>query len=415
MQTLTRILPENRLNGVEKNQTINKPTWDDWYHFRFQPELNKYVEQNFGFRTFFVRLYNQMDYSLFRQAHGSGVVLGKEGYLYEQWFIDSYFGKDYVGESNIRSKIRQLKQVRSYFRQNGKELAILIAPGKAHYFPEYIPDRLKGSVAKNNYQELASGIREAGIPLIDFNQWFLAIKDTITCPLFPKTGTHWSHYGARLASDSLSGFVSSLLNRPLPRFWLKEGWPTDSVLNPEDDLEKLMNLFHPLPRIPLCHPNVVSQPSKGFSLPSAIVIGDSFFWDMFNIPLKDRIFKEVQYWYYNSSVYPESYSDTLSTHQLKFPDVFADKDLVMIMVNPSNIHDAGWGFLERAISELYEPEWQKEYDKMVGEYIQAIRNTPDWEKQIITQAKEQGIPVDSLLRINAIYMVEQYLQNNDLF
>ncbi len=218
-----------------------------------------------------------------------------------------------------------------------------------------------------------------------------------------------------LATDSLSGFIASLMKRPLPEFHLGPAVFTDTLIHPDADLELLMNLIFSLPRLPLCYPEVISQPSKGFTLPSALVIGDSFFWEMFNLPLTGRIFKEVGYWYYNSTVYPESFTDSLKTNLLKFPEVFEKTDLVILMVNPSNIQNIGWGFLERAIAELYEPGWQKEYFKMVREYIQAIHNTPEWEKQIMENARQKGIPKDSMILLNARYMVEQYLLTNDLF
>lgn len=415
IQTLIRILPEMRLNGKVYDQPLPKLTWNDWYHFRYQPDLNRYVEQNFGFRTSFIRLYNQIEYSLFRQAHGSGVIAGKKGYLFESWFISAHYGKDYIGDDSIKLKIKQLRQVRSYFKRNGKELVVLIAPGKADYYPEYIPEYMRCTVTATNYGAMSSAIRKAGIPLLDYNQYFILMKDTASCALFPQTGTHWSHYGARVATDSLSGFVASLIKRPLPEIHLGAAVPADSVQIPDADLEDLMNLFFPLSRLPLCYPEIISQPSSGFNLPSAIVIGDSFFWEMFDLPLTGRIFKDLRYWYYNSSVFPESLTDSLKTDQLKFPDVFQHTDLVIFMVNPSNIQSIGWGFLDRAVRELYEPEWHKEYDKMVREYIQAIHNTPVWEKQIIENAKEKGIPADSMMLLNATYMVEQYLLDNDLF
>jgi len=52
---------------------------------------------------------------------------------------------------------------------------------------------------------------------------------------------------------------------------------------------------------------------------------------------------------------------------------------------------------------------------MVREYIRAIHNTPVWEKQIEESAREKGVPKDSLMLLNARYMVDQYLLKNDLF
>jgi hypothetical protein len=150
-------------------------------------------------------------------------------------------------------------------------------------------------------------------------------------------------------------------------------------------------------------------------LPTTVVIGDSFFWEMFNLPLTDRIFKEVSYWYYNSTIFPESYTDSLKTSQLNYPEVFQKTDLVILLANASNLQNIGWGFQERAIKELYEPGWQKEYNKMVNEYIRAIHNTPEWEKQVIENAREKGIPKDSMFLMNARYMVDQYLLTNEMF
>jgi hypothetical protein len=415
IQTLTRFLPEKKLNGVVYNKPLPDLNWENWIHFRYQPDLNNHVEQNFGFRTSFVRLYNQIEYSIFRQSHASGVVIGKDGYLFEDWFITAYFGNDYIGDERVKVKIRQLKQVRNYFKQNGKELMIIVAPGKADLYPEFIPERKKYPKSITNYEALVEEMHQSGIPVLDFNHLFISMKDTVSCALFPKTGTHWSHYGARIAADSLSDYVSAILKRPLPNFYLKPATPQDTAINPETDLEDLMNLYLPMDRVPLCHPVVISEPSAGFSLPSAVVIGDSFFWELFNLPLNDRIFKDVSYWYYNSTVFPESLTDSLKTEHLSFPDVFESTDLVILFVNPSNIQNLGWGFLERAIKELYQPEWQKEYDKMVQEYIRAINNTPEWKKQIIENAAEKGIPLDSMMLLNATYMVEEYLLKNDLF
>jgi len=415
LQSLTHLFPENKLNGVVANQPLPKLNWDNWYHFRYQPKLNAQIEQHFGFRTSFVKLYNQLDYSLFHQAHGAGIVLGKKNYLFEEWFITAYYGKDFVGEDKIKKTVSQVKQARDYFKNIGKELMVVIAPGKADFFPEFIPDHWKDTLRKTNYQEMSASLSAAGIPLLDFNKLFVAMKDTASCLLFPKTGTHWSHYGSRLATDSLSGFVSALLKRRLPDIHLGPSSPADTLVAPDGDLESLMNLYFPLSQEPLCYPEVIANPAEGMPLPSAIVIGDSFFWPMFNLPLNGRLFQEVKFWYYNSTVYPDSYTDSLKTSSLHFPEAFTQTDLIILMVNPSNIQNIGWGFLDRVTKELYQPGWQKEYDKMVKEYIQAIHNTPDWEKKIAEDALKQGISTDSMIRNHARYMVDQYLLTHDMF
>src|SRR5690554_7205128 len=49
---------------------LEKPTLtsENWWSGEFQEEYEGYMNQNIGFRPFFVRTYNQMQFSLFNQA-----------------------------------------------------------------------------------------------------------------------------------------------------------------------------------------------------------------------------------------------------------------------------------------------------------------------------------------------------------
>ncbi|MFH0761573.1 MAG: hypothetical protein V2A67_08735 [Bacteroidota bacterium] len=413
-QMLTRLVPEKKLEGSWYGQKLPELTWPLWYHSEYQVSLNRYVEEQYGFRTFCTRLYNQAEYSLFRQPHAKGVVLGRDGYLYEEWFIESYFGRNYIGDEQVMLKTRWLRQVRKYFTRKGKELMVFIAPGKADYFPEFIPTRLRDSIGKTNYSELSASFLKARIPVLDLNRLFKIMKDTVPCPLFPKNGTHWSQYGARLATDTLSGFISAMIQRPLPDIRLENFHLTNQILSPDDDLEKLLNLIFPLTDDPLCYPDVVKGDPSGFDLPSALIIGDSYFWQMYNIGLMNLIFKDLQFWYYNSTIYPDSYITLRKADEVPLHEGLDFADLIILVVNPANIQDIGWGFIDRVMNQEMQPAWQKEYDKMVKEYIQAIHNTPEWERQIEQKARENGVPKDSQMLNDASYMVEQYMLTQDL-
>jgi len=413
-QMLTRVVPEKKLEGSWYEQKLPECTWYSCYHADYQSAMNRYVEEQYGFRTFFTRLYNQAEYSWFRQPHAQGVVLGRDGYLFEEWFIESYYGRNYIGDETVKLKTRWLRQVRKYFTQQGRELMVVIAPGKADYFPEYIPDRLRDSIGKSNYSALSGTFHDARIPVLDLNRLFKAMKDTVSCPLFPKNGTHWSEYGARMALDTLSGFISTIIHRPLPDIRLENYHLTNEIFYPDDDLKKLLNLFFPLPDNPMCYPQVTRADPTGYNLPSALVIGDSYFWQMYNIGLTDLIFKDLQFWYYNSTIYPDSYNTLRKASQVPLPEGVDFADLIILIVNPANIQDIGWGFIDRVMMQEINPAWQKEYNKMVREYIQAIHNTPEWERQVEQKARENGVAKDSQMLHDARYMVEQYMLTQDL-
>jgi len=414
LQTITRLLPEKKLAGSYYEQHLPAFNPDSLWSGAYQASMNKFIEQHYGFRNFFTRLYNQIDYSLFRQPHANGVIIGKDGYLYEEWFISSYFGRNFTGDDHVNLSVRWLRQVRNYLKTDQKELLVMIAPGKTDIYPEYIPDRLRGPAGRTNYEAFTEAFRAAGIPCLDFNKRFKELKETSGCPLFSKTGTHWSHYGSSVATVAFADFLETSLNRSVTDFRMLNPTPVDSVAYPDNDLATLMNLFFPLRETSLCYPKLSNTPADPDSLPSGIIIGDSFFWEMYNLNLVGKLFRDLQFWYYNSSVYPESFTKPVYVKDLKFPDAYTHADVIVLMANPSNIQNLGWGFPERVFKEQLYPDWQKEYDKMVREYIQAIKNTPEWESQVVEKAIDAGVPKDTQMLREAKYMVDQYLLTQDI-
>jgi hypothetical protein len=83
LQMVTGLVHERKLYGAYYEQEWPEFKVKEWLDFTYQPKLHRYLEQNYGFRASFIRLYNQIDFSLYKKNNASGVVYGKEGYLYE--------------------------------------------------------------------------------------------------------------------------------------------------------------------------------------------------------------------------------------------------------------------------------------------------------------------------------------------
>lgn len=418
VQMVTRWIPEPELHGVDFEEEIPSFSYQSWYQFEFQPKLHAYLEDHYGFRPNMIRLFNQIDYSLFREPHGSGVIIGKQGYLYEHWFIDAHFGSNYIGDEIIETAITRLEAIRSHLLEHGTQLLVVVTPSKADFWPEYIPDRLKSEYATTNYEAITYHLWKRGFPMLDLNRWFIDMKDQTPAPLFPKTGTHWSHYGAFFSLDTLSSFIGRYLDRPMPRISLTQTTPVDSIVYPDHDLEQLMNLAFKLPRLKMAYPNIHFHQPDHYQLPRGVVISDSFFWELFNINLTGKLFEEVKFWYYFNSIYPDSYEDPVTVPELDLKQTLYEQDVIILMACPATIHQLGWGFIEKAFIELVAgitpDEWAKVHAKMMQEYMEAIRNTPEWFDHVVSKAQTRGIPVDSMMQIDAAYMVDQYILQGGL-
>ena len=142
----------------------------EWYEGSFQASYDKYLEDHIGFRDFLVRLTNQFDYSLFRIPHAEGVVVGKNDQLFEYDYIRAYVGEDYIGEENIDRKIRKLKFVQEYLKEEKNiDLILVFEPGKASFYPENIPDRYLDNIAANtNFNSFQKKAIEHEVKFIDF-------------------------------------------------------------------------------------------------------------------------------------------------------------------------------------------------------------------------------------------------------
>ena len=83
---------------------------ENWFSGEFQSQKEEYLNSMFGFRSLFVRLNNQIAYSIFNKAKAKGVIIGKENYMYEINYINGYTGLDYIGSIPQDEKIAKISR-----------------------------------------------------------------------------------------------------------------------------------------------------------------------------------------------------------------------------------------------------------------------------------------------------------------
>jgi len=197
-------------------ERVERPVFNfsDWFSSTYQTKMDKRTQNKFGFRSVFIRLKNQIDYTFFDEIHAREVVEGKQGFLYEEAYIKSYLGNSFIGEETIINKAKKLKFLQDTLTQMDKTLIIILAAGKATIYPDYFPveyDTLEKT--RSNYTAYRKQLSNHQVNFIDFNDWFLQLKDTSRYLLYPKQGTHWSKYGECLVADSLIKYIEPTIQR----------------------------------------------------------------------------------------------------------------------------------------------------------------------------------------------------------
>ena len=396
-------------------------TLEAWFDGTYQENRNKYINEQFGFRNIAVRLHNQIAFSLFGKAKANGVIIGKEDYLYEIKYINAFRGAEDVSQTKVDSNLVMLKALQSKLKEKGVELVVVLNPGKASFYPEFIPDEFPHVSDRSYYSEYQKGLNEKGIQHVDFGKWFREIKGTTVAPLFPKTGIHWSQYGATLAADSLVRFCSNLLGKEMNEFyWNKDNLPLSPTMESVDeDIGLGMNLLYNIEVLPMAYPRVSVNTKYGVDFgntgiqPKIAVISDSYFFNMLQLPLTPDLFREVNFYYYNKQVHKWPIREIVTSDVLTQMQDIEKSDIVFVMATECNMDQLGWGFISTAYRYFVLGEKFDSMAMRIEKYKNRIDSDATWKEAIAEKAKQNKVSLDTMIMRDARYMAEMEYSNGN--
>jgi len=325
-------------------------SWRKIFNDEYQTEFNNYIEDHIGFRPDLVRVNNQIAFSVYDTAVANWVLIGKENYLYELNYIRGYLGRDFLGKDSLNKLTQDIKCIQDSLEKYGVNLVLAFAPGKASYYPEFIPDRYNPDYKTlSNYEYYIQKCTELGINHIDFNSWFVSMKDTIEYPLVPKCGIHWSTYGVHLALDSLMGYLENLKNQQYADLVWDSLAITRKYRDADYDIAEGMNLIFKIDQGEMAYPLARVVKDSRDNKPNVIFIADSFYWNIFGSGYASRLFNNNSFWYYyQQAINPEYESDKM-VENLDLRNELLGQDFVVILASETNLYRYGFGFFEDAI------------------------------------------------------------------
>jgi hypothetical protein len=335
------------LGGAQPSSENIKFSSVHWRTAKFQEGQEKYISEHFGLRPFMVRFYNEVFDRLFGEYQANGVIVGKHGYLFEEGYLLAASGQDYIGLDSINELVQTLALVQRDLKQSGKELLVCITPGKGSFYPDKMPDayRYKGSTGRN-YPDFIKELVVEKIPLFDVQDWFLKMKATAPYPLYPKTGIHWSSYGEYLVADSLIKQISALSQKPLPKLKLLGIEQDTKPRDRDDDIELGMNLLRDLPDLKMAYPKFEVKPlSAGKKAPKVLVIGDSFYYGMYNWGMMQHVFEGGEFWYYNHERLVPGKATTYLKDVKDYKASVKEFDVVILLLTEANLPRFGFGMM----------------------------------------------------------------------
>ena len=348
------------LAGVYEEVPLPELTLTNYRTGAYQRDLENYLQYHYGYRPNTLRIYNQYLWDFYRKTYVKySITEGKEGWLYEPWFVEDYYhGGTYsehkdslVLARDFDREAHQIKLLQDVLEQRGITLFVVQAPGKDMVYPEYLPEnedpnRPVKLMARDYYEEK---FNELGINHINMEQWFLQLKDSVDFLLFPQKGTHWSNIAAIYAADSIFRYIEEKQDFRMNRLDIGEPY-VGPYKKPDYDLEELYNLYRPLKKLPQHYVDVGVSRVVGAVKPKLITVGDSYYWNICRQVPMDSLFSAYPYWYYNSTVYYDPNHNT--TEVLDLAKEILSADAVMLIYSSVQLYKMSDGFCQKALNSL---------------------------------------------------------------
>lgn len=419
LQSFIHFAKMKPLEGFDtEEQTPVKLTFKTYYNGAYQNHLTEHAKRNTGFREFFIRNYNQVAYSCFDKITNKNIIKGNDQELYLKMYLDEATGKTLhrhhpdveSAKAEAQKNVQETLALIDTLRQHGSDFLFVFAPTKPAVYPEKMPQCYQEQVSDFSLEEYYIQLFKANdIPHIDFYNYFKSIKDKVSYPLYPRTGTHWAESTIPFVADSILKKLSEITGYKLPSVrYIDDNLTTDYSIQ-DGELEASMNLLFPLKKPAIPRPIFELTDTVNTDKPNLLIIADSYFTQL-RVSAFVEAFNHWDFWVYNRDVYSsrQNYNGKTLKWFAKAPEVLEDADIVMAVFTAPMLYSYMFDFHHSALNLLDKGHYSEA--EILELTIQRIKDDPEWMRAIEMQAQERGITIEENLHRNAIYMMENEKQ-----
>lgn len=220
------------LRPVDERRVLAAPPrfrldeWSDWGR-----QIETYLADHQGFRPLLVRLFNRLCIDALQSAPAENVLLGRRDWLFmgkERADLDArraYRGLDPFTENELQAWTEMILQRRRWLAERGVQYRFVVAPGKASVYPEYLPAgyaRCRGPKRLDQLRDRLAGMDKS--ILVDL-RLPLQMAKIRPWPVYHRSDSHWSAFGAFTAADHLLAGLSQTRSHIIPSGYRIEAGP----------------------------------------------------------------------------------------------------------------------------------------------------------------------------------------------
>ena len=395
VQRWTHLLPDPPLHGKQALEPKPEWTWATWQSGEYQAHANWHYTQEAGFRNWMVRTNNQLYYSLYRTAKVGDVSIGREGYLFSREEL-GLFGTPFSDSTgSVGCLLDSLRWLQDRLQEDGRHFLMVVVPNKVWAYP----DMAEGQAAASpRHDFVLKAAAERGIHTLDLTQWYGGLRQRTGHPPYTRGGMHWSVIGQAYAYDTILHTLARQTQLPFADLRMDTVSWSPIPLYQDNDLAQGMNLLHTPLQDSTPYPKISWQGSPSQRV---LVAADSYYDHFYHNHSQDA-FEQSAYWFYMDD-YHDHVRGMTPDSLVNLPEVLDRHNVLVLLLSTNNMLRMPRKFVSRLSPWYASPAYR---ERRIAKFISSMRADPVWMKAQEAKALEWGMPLDSVLRKDAIYLME---------
>lgn len=176
---------------ITEEGTLNKAFFQDF---------EKYFNERIALRNQLVYTDAKIQTSVFHESNVSGVISGKNDWLYYSSTLNDYLGTDVMSDRELYNLAHNFSVVQDYLEERDIDFVLTIPPNKNTLYGENMPYYASYIVDPDHSGKLlAPYLSEQGVSYLDLFELFEGQNET----LYLLRDSHWNMKGACLAYNAI--------------------------------------------------------------------------------------------------------------------------------------------------------------------------------------------------------------------
>ncbi|MBI2786560.1 MAG: hypothetical protein HYX60_09800 [Legionella longbeachae] len=384
VQYFYKVFPEQQLYGyVAPKSSLNKAEKWTWFNKKLQLYWEETFENEVGFKTYLIKLFNELTFRLFSEAPRINLYSTREHGLYSKMSIDN-LNDEFINREKLTQNYiifaKKIKQLQTMLDEKGKRLEIVISTSKPYVYLDGLGKKFLIYPQDDLFAKTASLGQELqlyGVNIIDSGPLLRQFNKDSLIETHPYSGVHWNYYAGCMVAKSLLLDAQKKLSY-LPKLDCGEalykkpyGVDIDGLL--------LLNIIttgkldkptpYPSPRASL----------NGNYKPKILLVGDSFMDQIVHSLEVTKVYSELTLSSYFKTriervanparIINDTRLNSIDKIQKALLKDALDSDLIILEMVDYNIPRYGYGFIEAMLEYI-----QKESSSYLGNIRMATVN-----------------------------------------